>query len=97
MVDYKVAAENILECVGGKENVIQVSHCATRLRLALRSTDQVQTAELKDLALVKGAIESGGQHQIILGTGIVNKVYKEFVALTGEGGGDAQITRDKKT
>jgi len=91
MVDYKVAAENILECVGGKENVIQVSHCATRLRLALRSTDQVQTAELKDLALVKGAIESGGQYQIILGTGIVNKVYKEFVALTGEGGGDAQV------
>lgn len=84
MVDYKETAEHILDCVGGIENVLQAAHCATRLRLVLKDFSKVEGADVKKIPLVKGAIESGGQYQIILGTGIVNKVYKEFTVLTGE-------------
>ena len=88
MVDDRETAEKILLYTGGVENVMQAAHCATRLRLVLRDPKKVREAELKDLPLVKGMIESGGQFQIILGTGIVNKVYKEFTALAGEGAGE---------
>ena len=88
MADDRETAEKILLYTGGVENVMQAAHCATRLRLVLRDPKKVREAELKDLPLVKGMIESGGQFQIILGTGIVNKVYKEFTALAGEGAGD---------
>ena len=88
MVNYKETAENILNCVGGIENVLQAAHCATRLRLVLKDFSKVEEAGVKEISLVKGASESGGQYQIILGTGIVNKVYKEFLEITGttEGG-----------
>ena len=89
MVDDRETAEKILLYTGGVENVMQAAHCATRLRLVLRDPKKVREAELKDLPLVKGMIESGGQFQIILGTGIVNKVYKEFTALAGEGAGES--------
>lgn len=89
MADDRETAEKILLYTGGVENVMQAAHCATRLRLVLRDPKKVREAELKDLPLVKGMIESGGQFQIILGTGIVNKVYKEFTALAGEGAGES--------
>lgn len=89
MADDRETAEKILLYTGGVGNVMQAAHCATRLRLVLRDPKKVREAELKDLPLVKGMIESGGQFQIILGTGIVNKVYKEFTALAGEGAGES--------
>lgn len=91
MVDYKETAKGILQYVGGTENITQVAHCATRLRLVLKDPKKAKEDKIKELSLVKGLIESGGQLQIILGTGIVNKVYKEFTAITGEMGSEAAV------
>jgi PTS system sucrose-specific IIC component len=75
-------AKNILACVGGKENVISAAHCATRLRLALHDDKKINLEKLEQIDLVKGCFNNGGQFQIILGTGIVDAVYKEFVEVS---------------
>lgn len=77
--DYKQASVDILDAVGGKENVISGAHCATRLRLVLKDDKKVNVQKLEEISLVKGHFNNGGQFQIILGTGIVNEVYKHFI------------------
>ena len=52
-------------------------HCATRLRLIVKDKDAIDTKKLEKVDLVKGTFFNAGQYQIILGTGIVNKVYAE--------------------
>lgn len=79
-MDFKQTASSIIELVGGVDNIASIQHCATRLRLGLKDRSLVKEDELKELELVKGINDSGGQFQIILGTGIVNKVYKEATA-----------------
>ncbi|GAB6170207.1 hypothetical protein JCM1393_26670 [Clostridium carnis] len=76
---YKDVAKSILQYVGGDENVISAAHCATRLRLVLKDDNNINKKEIESLELVKGVFNNGGQTQIILGQGIVNKVYEEFV------------------
>lgn len=82
-MDYKQIAQDILLAIGGKENVAAAAHCATRLRLALHDEGKVDQAKLDSMDVVKGTFSTGGQYQIILGSGIVNEVYKEFANLTG--------------
>jgi len=77
--DFRKTAEYILEYVGGKENVISAAHCATRLRIVLQDDKKVDLKKIEELELVKGNFNNGGQFQIILGTGIVDQVYKEFI------------------
>lgn len=79
--DFRKTAQDILEYVGGKENVISAAHCATRLRLVLQDDKKIDLKKIEELELVKGNFNNGGQFQIILGTGIVDQVYKEFVEL----------------
>lgn len=78
---YLKAAQEILECIGGEENVASAAHCATRLRLVLKDDSKVDIKALEQIELVKGNFNNGGQFQIILGTGIVNKVYAEFIKI----------------
>lgn len=75
--NYRKAAEDIIRIVG-KENIISATHCATRLRLIVKEKDAINVKELEKLPLVKGTFFNAGQFQIILGTGIVNKVYGEL-------------------
>lgn len=82
-VNYKKSAQQILEAIGGEENISSATHCVTRLRLVLHDEDQVDTKKLESLDLVKGTFSANGQFQIILGNGVVDKVYKEMMALTG--------------
>ncbi len=77
--NIKQTATDIINAIGGEENIISAAHCATRLRIVLKDTDKVNSTELEALELVKGTFNNGGQFQIILGTGIVNEVYKEFI------------------
>ncbi len=79
--DFNKTAKSILEYVGGKENVISAAHCATRLRLVLQDDKKINLKKIEELELVKGNFNNGGQFQIILGTGIVDQVYKEFAEL----------------
>lgn len=78
---YAKAAQEILECMGGKDNIASAAHCATRLRLVLKNESFINKDALDKIDLVKGNFNNGGQFQIILGTGIVNKVYAEFIKI----------------
>ena len=62
--------------IGGKDNVISAAYCATRLRIVLKDDKKVNIKEIEEVDLVKGSFNNGGQFQIILGTGIVDEVYK---------------------
>lgn len=79
----KELAENIVADVGGKENITSVRHCATRLRLVVADKDKMDTKAVEALDKVKGSFFNSGQYQIILGTGLVNRVYDEVVQITG--------------
>ncbi|HEY5524930.1 MAG TPA: sucrose-specific PTS transporter subunit IIBC [Clostridium sp.] len=79
--EYKENAEQILEIIGGKGNLISAAHCATRLRLVLKDEGLVNIKELENVSLVKGHFSTSGQFQIILGSGIVDEVYKEFIQI----------------
>jgi len=79
--DYKKVASEILEVLGGKDNVISAAHCATRLRLVLKDEGLVDLKRLEVIELVKGNFSNAGQFQVILGSGIVDEIYKEFIKL----------------
>lgn len=82
-MDYRKVAEEIYEKVGRKENIISAAHCATRLRLVLADNAKCDAKAVEDIDGVKGVFSASGQLQIILGTGVVNKVYDEFLAISG--------------
>lgn len=79
-MDYKNVAQNILANVGGAENVKDVTHCFTRLRLVLRDNSKANKAVVEKLEGVIQVVEAGGQFQIVLGSK-VNKVYDEFLPM----------------
>lgn len=82
MTDRELA-EKIVELVGGKENIVSVRHCATRLRIIVSDKEKIQTKEVENLDKVKGSFFNSGQYQIILGTGLVNRIYDETIKITG--------------
>lgn len=82
-MDYRKTAEEIYEKVGKKENLISAAHCATRLRLVLADNARCDAKAVEEIDGVKGVFSASGQLQIILGTGTVNKVYDEFLAVSG--------------
>ena len=82
-LDYRKCAEEIAANIGGGSNVISAAHCATRLRLVIADNSKVNKAVLENIDGVKGMFESNGQLQLIIGTGTVNKVYDEFLSVTG--------------
>ena len=81
---YRQTALDILQAIGGAENVVSVAHCATRLRLVIADNSRCDKAKVEAIDGVKGAFEAAGQLQIIIGTGTVNKVYDEFLAASGK-------------
>ena len=89
-MDYKHAAQQVLDCIGGKDNIVSAAHCATRLRLVIADNAKVNKQELENAEGAKGVFEAQGQLQIIFGTGTVNKVYDEFIQLAGIEGGSKE-------
>ena len=82
-MDYKSVAQQIYDKVGKKENLVSAAHCATRLRLVLADNAKCDAKAVEEIDGVKGVFSASGQLQIILGTGVVNKVYDEFIAISG--------------
>lgn len=82
-MDYRKTAREIYEHVGKKENIISAAHCATRLRLVIADNEKADKDAVENINGVKGVFFAQGQMQIILGTGIVNKVYDEFIQIAG--------------
>ena len=82
-LDYRKCAEEIVSHIGGRDNITQAAHCATRLRLVIKDNGKVDKKALENVDGVKGMFENNGQLQLIIGTGTVNKVYAEFLSVTG--------------
>lgn len=82
-MDYRKVAEEIYDKVGKKENLISAAHCATRLRLVIADNNKCDSKAVEEIDGVKGVFFASGQLQIILGTGTVNKVYDEFLQVSG--------------
>ena len=82
-MDYKKTAEEIYRLLGGKENLVSAAHCATRLRIVLADTKKCDNDAIENVDGVKGTFFASGQLQVILGTGVVNKVYDEFIKIAG--------------
>lgn len=77
MNTYEKIAKEIIDAVG-KENIISIAHCATRLRFVVKDKECISREVVEKIDEVKGVFFTSGQYQIILGTGIVNKVYAEI-------------------
>lgn len=82
-LDYGKCAKEIYETLGGRSNLVSAAHCATRLRLVTVDNDKIDRKKLENIDGVKGVFSSNGQLQLIIGTGTVNKVYEEFLAVSG--------------
>lgn len=89
-LDYRKCAEEIYSHLGGKENIASAAHCATRLRLAIVDSSKVDVKAIEDTEGVQGVFSSNGQLQVIIGTGTVNKVYDEFIAVSGVAAGSKE-------
>lgn len=79
-MDYKVMAKNIIEKIGGAENVRNMTHCATRLRLTLHDTAKADDQAVENIDGVINVINKAGQYQLLIGTE-VGKLYDEFEPL----------------
>ncbi|ASL28961.1 hypothetical protein ACG10_22010 (plasmid) [Azotobacter chroococcum] len=81
--DYSAIASELLHSLGGSDNLEQAAHCVTRLRLALKDPDLVDSATLNQIDLVKGSFFTGGLFQVVIGPGEVEKVYAALRQQTG--------------
>ncbi len=91
-IDYADMAEEIVKAIGGKENVISVTNCITRLRFVLKDDKLPNEDVIKGIKGVKGVMNMGGQYQVIIGTD-VTKVIGPVQKITGS---SDQITTEKK-
>ena len=74
-MDFNKVAQEIIINIGGKDNISVLEHCATRLRIVVKDNSKVNTENLKNIKGIGGYFYQSGQHQVIIGTGKVNKVF----------------------
>ncbi|GEL08908.1 sucrose-specific PTS transporter subunit IIBC [Salisediminibacterium halotolerans] len=79
--ENKQIAQELIDAVGGLENISSVAHCATRLRIMVKDKEKIDQNRAEDIDKVKGAYYNAGQYQVIFGTGTVNRIYEQFIAL----------------
>lgn len=79
---YLRISKDLVENVGGLENIQGVAHCATRLRIVLKDNSIANIENLENIDLVKGVFIAGDQLQLIFGAGLVNEVYDVFSKYT---------------
>lgn len=78
--EYQALSKEIIELIGGEENIVNVIHCVTRLRFYIKDDTKPETEKIKDLTGVMGVVEAGGQYQVVVGPA-VEDIYKEVIAL----------------
>ncbi len=76
-MDYREVGRNVLQQVGGKENVVSLTHCATRLRFELKDKRKADTKALEKTLGVISVVDSGGQYQVVIGNE-VQTAFKEI-------------------
>ena len=82
-MDYPQIAQQILQLVGGKENIINFTHCFTRLRFQLHDNQTANREKLLQTEGVISVVEGSGQYQVVLGNK-VTKVYEQLVSFVGD-------------
>lgn len=82
MADFKQDAQELLDAIGGKENVNAVTHCATRMRFVLDDPSEADKDRIEDIPSVKGTFTQAGQFQVIIGNRVAD-FYNEFSAISG--------------
>ncbi|MBW9145915.1 PTS system trehalose-specific EIIBC component [Clostridium sp. CM028] len=90
MSKYTEDSKRLLEYIGGKENIVAVSHCATRMRFVLKDDKKADGKKIKSIKLVKGTFMQAGQFQVIIGNEVPD-FYNEFVNVSGVDG----VSKDK--
>ncbi|MDG3086556.1 sucrose-specific PTS transporter subunit IIBC [Vibrio hannami] len=80
-MSYAMIAEELVGSLGGKDNIISVAHCATRLRVMVADESKIDKESIEETDKVKGAFFNSGQYQIIFGTGTVNRVFEAVESL----------------
>jgi len=92
-MDAIAIAVEILDGIGGKDNVDSLTYCATRLRFVLKDYDKVDDAKVCEAEEVKDTFHTRGQYQVVIGTGTVKDVYDQLVVLMATG--SSYYTKDK--
>ncbi len=82
-MNFPKIAQEVIEKLGGKENIANLAHCATRLRLTMADESKIDKKGIEDIEGVKGQFSTSGQYQIIFGSGTVNKVHAEMAKIMG--------------
>ena len=77
-------AKNLVELVGGKENILSVANCMTRCRLELKDFSKADIEKIKKSPDALGVVNADGQLQVVYGTGKVNKVTAEVSKIIGK-------------
>ncbi|WP_156291300.1 sucrose-specific PTS transporter subunit IIBC [Oceanobacillus salinisoli] len=77
MSENKKIAKELIDAIGGTDNIESVTHCATRLRFIIQDEEKVDKKQVEEIDKVKGAFFNSGQYQVIFGTGTVNRIYEE--------------------
>ncbi len=93
--DYTQLAKDVVTAVGGKENIVSVTNCMTRLRFVLKDDSIPNEDEVKAINGVKGVMNQGGQYQIIIGTNVSNVTPKvrEIAGISAENEGAVKIDK----
>lgn len=93
--DYTQLAKDVVAAVGGKENIVSVTNCMTRLRFVLKDDSIPNEDEVKAINGVKGVMNQGGQYQIIIGTNVSNVTPKvrEVAGISAEDEGAVKIDK----
>ncbi|MBS4194288.1 sucrose-specific PTS transporter subunit IIBC [Lederbergia citri] len=81
MSENSQIAKDLIEAIGGEDNINSAAHCATRLRIMVKDKDKIDQERVENIDKVKGAFFNSGQYQVIFGTGTVNRMYEEVVKL----------------
>lgn len=81
MSENRDIAKQVVEAIGGKDNIASFAHCATRLRIMVNDQSLIDQDRVENIDKVKGAFLNSGQYQIIFGTGTVNRIYEEVEKL----------------
>ena len=84
-MDYKKTAEQIVENIGGKENIASLTHCITRVRFKLKDDSKASAQAVKKVPGVINVIEQGGQFQVVIGNEVedVFNAVQDVTGITG--------------
>ncbi|MCA1040075.1 PTS system trehalose-specific EIIBC component [Bacillus infantis] len=82
MTKYTGPANELLEHIGGRENIAAVTHCVTRMRFVLNDPSKADIEKIESIKLVKGTFTQAGQFQVVIGNE-VSSFYNEFTKIAG--------------